>query len=294
VESDGKLLVNLTRGSVVCDHVVIADRALRRMRGLLGRDSLPAGEGMLLAPAPSIHTAFMRFAIDVVFTDGTLRVKKILRELGPWRMASAHGSWAVVELAAGEVENRGIALGDQLGVIEVTDRLGAFIATSAFDGNPYAGVLGPSAATNGATENGAGSDLDGVIDGAVVHSASPKVLLVGADRRFRSVAAALLTRRECAVTLADRASNIAELAKREAPDVVVLDAGVSLTEGAHAAAQVETLEPAVGFVLVGDEAERAFSAMPVLPKWGSFEELYGAIERARPRRGRESLNGSHG
>ena len=61
---EAKLIVNLTRGGVVCERGVIADRALRRMRGLLGRRTLPEGEGMLLRPAPSIHTAFMRFPID--------------------------------------------------------------------------------------------------------------------------------------------------------------------------------------------------------------------------------------
>ena len=39
------------------------------MRGLLGRRSLPGGEGILLEPAASIHTFFMRFPIDVVFLD---------------------------------------------------------------------------------------------------------------------------------------------------------------------------------------------------------------------------------
>ena len=39
------------------------------MRGLLGRDGLEQGEGLLLRPASSIHTFFMRFPIDAVFLD---------------------------------------------------------------------------------------------------------------------------------------------------------------------------------------------------------------------------------
>jgi hypothetical protein len=93
------------------------------------------------------------------------------------------------------------------------------------------------------------------------------------------------------VTLGDRTSNVAELAKREGTDVVVLDAGLSLTDAAHGAAQIETLDPPVGIVVVGEEGERSFSAMPVLPKWGSFDRLYGAIEHARPTRGRRGSNG---
>ena len=47
----------------------IADRALPRLRGLLGRRALDPGEGMLIVPARSIHTVGMRFAIDAVFID---------------------------------------------------------------------------------------------------------------------------------------------------------------------------------------------------------------------------------
>jgi uncharacterized protein len=287
VESDARILVNLTRGNIVCEHVEIADRPRLRMRGLLGRESLETGEGMLLQPAPSIHTWFMRFAIDAVFMDGTLRVKKIVEGLRPWRIASARRAWGVLELAAGEVEQRGIAIGDQLGVVEVTDRLGAFVASEHWDdGGPVPSRVAALANgdANGSVEFNGKLTLPG--------NEPTRVLLVGSDRRFRSVAAALLTRRGCAVTLGDRATNIADLAKREAADVVVLDAGVSLTDAAHGAAQIETLDPPVGIVVVGEEAEQALSAMPVLSKWGSFDGLYGAIEHARPVRDRGSSNGS--
>jgi hypothetical protein len=291
VDLESKVVVNLTRSSVVCDHVLIADRAGRRMRGLLGRDSLAPGEGMLLQPAPSIHTAFMRFAIDAVFVDGTLRVKKIVEGLRPWRIASARHAWGVLEMAAGEVRRRGIAIGDQLGVVEVTDQLGAFVADSDWNGGDStrstrrsaSDVLLDHQAHNGVDDAGLETD--------VRQGPGTRVLLVGTDRRFRSVAAALLTRRGCVVTLADRMTNVGELAKREDSEVVVLDAGMSLTAAAQGAAQLETLDPPVGVVVVGEEAELSISAMPVLPRWGSFDGLYGAIEHARPSWARRSLRG---
>ena len=101
-----KLIVNLTRGNVVCEQVTIADRARRRMRGLLGRGSLPSGEGMLLQPSPSIHTAFMRFPIDVVFLDRNLRVIKLVEHLPPWHTASAMEGRSTLELASGEIVRR--------------------------------------------------------------------------------------------------------------------------------------------------------------------------------------------
>jgi len=67
-------------GRIVCERVVVADRAHRRMRGLLGRKYLRQGEGMVLRPGWSIHTAFMRFPIDAVFLDADQVVIKIEHE----------------------------------------------------------------------------------------------------------------------------------------------------------------------------------------------------------------------
>ena len=70
-----------------------------RLRGLIGRRE--AASPLLLAPARSIHTCGMRFAIDVVFLDADLRVVKVVRGLRPWRIASARRARAVLELEAG-------------------------------------------------------------------------------------------------------------------------------------------------------------------------------------------------
>jgi uncharacterized membrane protein (UPF0127 family) len=287
-----KLVVNLTQGSVVCNHVEIADRARGRMRGLLGRDSLEAGAGMLLQPAPSIHTAFMRFAIDAVFLDGTLRVKKVVENLKPWRVASAHRAWAVLEMAAGEVGRLGIAVGDHLGVVEVTDRVGAVVPSS--EGAQGRGFSGATIALESAHTVQDERRVDDLTSRSRRNPEPTRVLLVGNDRRFRSVAATLLTRRGCAVTLSDDVANIAELARLESAEVVVLDTGLALTTAAREAAQITALDPPVGVVIVGEEAEDGLAALPVLPKWGPFEGLFGAIERARPPRVRPTEVASGG
>jgi uncharacterized protein len=103
-------------GPVVCERCVLADSALRRLRGLLGRKSLDSGHGILIRPAPAIHTWFMRFAIDAVFLDRELSVLSVRRDLRPWRMASQRGARSVLELPAGEAERRGIEPGDRLEV----------------------------------------------------------------------------------------------------------------------------------------------------------------------------------
>ncbi len=107
-------VVSEERGEVVCEWCEVADSAPARLRGLLGRRGLPPGEGMLLRPSGSIHTCFMRFPIDAVFLDAELRVLRVRSELRPWRAAAARGARAVLELAAGEAERRGVAPGERL------------------------------------------------------------------------------------------------------------------------------------------------------------------------------------
>ena len=101
-------------GSVVCERCTLADSPATRLKGLLGRDGLEQGEGLLLRPASSIHTFFMRFPIDVVFLDRALVVLAIEDTIDPWRSASKRGAKAVLELPAGESSRRGLTVGTQL------------------------------------------------------------------------------------------------------------------------------------------------------------------------------------
>src|SRR6478736_1775916 len=70
------------------------------MRGLLGRGRLEPGHGLLLRPAWSIHTGFMRFPIDVVFVDHDQIVIRIEHALRPFKTASCRGAREVGDRVA--------------------------------------------------------------------------------------------------------------------------------------------------------------------------------------------------
>ena len=230
-------------GRILCECCLLADSMWRRMRGLLGRSELPQGEGLVLRPAWSVHTFFMRFPIDVVFVDGDQVVVKIAPELGRWRTATCRGARDVVELAAGECARRGLAVGDR-------------ITWAARPENP------PVAAENGRVpdENGNGRPT--------------RVLLGTRDDHFLRLARFLLTRDDVEVESTKRIASAVDLVERHQPDVVVIDATDALGDAARAVAALEALHREVGVVIVCDgDPPRWTTGLKVTEKWAALETL---------------------
>ena len=88
-----------------------------RNRGLLGRDSLPSGHALIIAPGSLIHTFAMRFSIDILFVARDGRVLKVRPAVPARRISGALGSFAVVELAAGELKRSETQPGDTLEIV---------------------------------------------------------------------------------------------------------------------------------------------------------------------------------
>jgi hypothetical protein len=109
--------VRTALGAILCERCEIPETAFGRMRGLLGREGLEPGEGMLIDRAGSVHMLFMRFPIDVVFLDRDRRVVGVRHGLRPWRVAGARRAVAALELPAGVAAATEIETGDVL-VIE--------------------------------------------------------------------------------------------------------------------------------------------------------------------------------
>ncbi len=106
---------NVTRGTVLANAAAVADTWTSRVKGLLGRDGLEPGEGLIIDPCNSIHTVFMRFPIDVLFVARGGRVIRLLEHLRPYRITGiVFGARYVVELPAGTVAATSTQAGDQL------------------------------------------------------------------------------------------------------------------------------------------------------------------------------------
>lgn len=114
-----RVLRNDRTGLTIAEQIELAHDSKTRTRGLLGRPGLAAGAVMVIAPCNAIHTFFMRFTIDVVFTDRQGRVLRLCRRLKPWRVGVAVRAFAALEFAEGAIDRAGIAEGDRLSICEI-------------------------------------------------------------------------------------------------------------------------------------------------------------------------------
>ena len=105
-------------GAWLITSLELAGNSEQRRRGLLGRQSLSDGEGLVIAPSQGIHTFGMRFPIDVIGVARDGRVVKIRGAVPPRRLVFALRAAAMVELPAGTADRTGLAVGDTLAVAQ--------------------------------------------------------------------------------------------------------------------------------------------------------------------------------
>ena len=120
------MILNRTRGTVLCRTHEIAGSSCQRTKGLMFRKGLPPGHGLLMVfdpPArPGIWMMGMRFPIDIVFLGPSGQVIRIVENARPlgfswrtWRVFYPPGpAGFVLELPAGKARESGTANGDVL------------------------------------------------------------------------------------------------------------------------------------------------------------------------------------
>jgi uncharacterized membrane protein (UPF0127 family) len=114
-------LMNARTREPIATSVEVAVTRRSRRRGLLGRDHLDASAALVLEPCAAVHTAFMRFSIDVVFVNRGGYAVKIVEDVPPWRIALSTRAYAVIEMPAGSLRRLDVSLGDRLYVLPASD-----------------------------------------------------------------------------------------------------------------------------------------------------------------------------
>lgn len=104
-------IINKSRDIIFIEKARIADTFLKRVKGLMFKKDTE--EALIFYRAPSIHTFFMRFNLDVIFLDRKMRVIRIIRNLKPARMVYTWRAWVTIEIKSGVVSKE-ISEGDCL------------------------------------------------------------------------------------------------------------------------------------------------------------------------------------
>lgn len=108
-------VVNTTKQAVLAENASFANTLKTRMKGLLGKDGLNQGEGLVITRCNSIHTFFMKFSIDVIFVNKNDRVIKVLHRLKPWRLCRPYlGASCCIELPSGVASKTNTQIGDTI------------------------------------------------------------------------------------------------------------------------------------------------------------------------------------
>ena len=108
-------IVERPGGRTIAHRVDRAERWWQRLRGLLGRDRLDEGEGLLLVPCRAVHMLGMRLTLDVALLDRTGRIVAVFEELRPGRAIASHRqAHAALELPAGTLRRAALGPGAML------------------------------------------------------------------------------------------------------------------------------------------------------------------------------------
>jgi uncharacterized membrane protein (UPF0127 family) len=105
---------NTTRGTLLATAADVADTSAKRRTGLLKHTSLPAGEGLLIAPCEGVHTFWMKFPIDVLYLSRAKKVLKVRHAMLPFRLSLCLPAHSVLELPAGTAAGTETVKGDVL------------------------------------------------------------------------------------------------------------------------------------------------------------------------------------
>jgi CheY-like chemotaxis protein len=203
---------------------------------------------MVLRPGWSIHTAFMRFPIDVVFLDADQVVIRIEHELTPWRTVSCRGAREIVELASGECRRRGLEVGDRV----------AWASRSAVDAREPSGVESPA-------------------DDAPEPRA--RVLVASRDPRFVRLARFLLGGRELEVEELGAPERLPDAIGSAAVDLAILDGADSVAAALRTANAARSRRPEIPIVVAADSGGKSPAGVRVFDRWNETEELLADVER---------------
>ncbi len=107
-------------GAVLVEQLHVARTFLHRLVGLQFSGALPVQRGLMFERCQSVHTLWMRYAIDVVYLNEDWQIVELRSQVLPWRFAIPQASRVkhVIEVAAGQAGH--LSVGQRTRVAQAT------------------------------------------------------------------------------------------------------------------------------------------------------------------------------
>jgi uncharacterized membrane protein (UPF0127 family) len=113
------IVKNADRETILGVAIEVAATAVQRVKGLLGRECLEDGQGLLFKNCSSLHTFFMQFPIDILYVDRQGKVLKAAQGVRPFKLVAApFKAHYALELPVGAIRDSTTKVGDHLDFID--------------------------------------------------------------------------------------------------------------------------------------------------------------------------------
>lgn len=116
-------IINETKEIDLVSSAQVASGFFLRLWGLMFRKKIGTNQALIFYQAPSIHTFFMRFPIDIIFLNKQMAVKRIVHSLPPWRAVFCPGAYITIELPSAKISQVKAQIGDKIKIIPLTPNL---------------------------------------------------------------------------------------------------------------------------------------------------------------------------
>lgn len=106
-------IINIDNGTILAGSASIADHFFTRLKGLIGKKTMPKGEALIISPCSMVHCIGMKMNIDVLFVTNTGKIIKIISPMRPGQISPyIRNACYVVELPASQAAQTGTKEGD--------------------------------------------------------------------------------------------------------------------------------------------------------------------------------------
>lgn len=110
-------LIQKNGNKLIASQVIKARTLRQRIQGLIGHSGLESQEVFWISSCPSIHTFFMKFPIDVIFTDRDFKITSLFENVSSGRILfGGFKSQNVFEMKSGQIQSHDLKKGDSLHV----------------------------------------------------------------------------------------------------------------------------------------------------------------------------------